>query len=58
VFECTTVVSWNIKDIVNEDTYEGTRSVNMEENRMTITVETPDMILGERRPEWLPPIAT
>jgi len=58
VFECATVVSWNMKDIVNKDTYEGTQSVNMEEGRMTITVETPAMILGEGRPEWLPPIPT
>jgi len=54
VFECDTVVSWNMHDIVNKDTYKGTWDVNTETGRKTITVETPAMIMGEGRPEWLP----
>jgi len=53
-FECDTVVSWNMKDIVNGATYRGTNGVNMRKGKKTITVETPAMMLGEERPEWLP----
>jgi len=56
VFECDTVVSWNMHDVVNEETYNGTRQINIAAGRKTITVETPAMIIGERRPEWLPSI--
>jgi len=55
VFECDTVVSWNMHDIVNEATYNGTREINIKAGRKTITVETPAMMMGEGRPEWLPP---
>jgi len=54
VFECDTVVSWNMHDLVNEATYKGTWDVNTETGRKAITVETPAMIMGEGRPEWLP----
>jgi len=52
VFDCDTVVSWNMHDIVNIDTYNGIREVNMAKNRKVITVETPAMMMGEERPEW------
>jgi len=54
VFECDTVVSWNMHDIVNEATYNGTKEVNMAADRKTITVATPAMMIGEGIPEWLP----
>jgi len=53
-YECDTVVSWNMKDIVNADTYRGINGVNMGKGKKTITVETPAMLLGEEEPEWLP----
>jgi len=53
VFECDTVVSWNMHDIVNETTYNGTREMNIATGRKTITVETPAMMMGEGRPKWL-----
>jgi len=53
-YECDTVVSWNMHDIVNAATYKGINGVNMKKGKKTITVESPAMLLGEERPEWLP----
>jgi len=55
VFECDAVVSWNMHDIVNSDTYNGMRGVNLSKGRKVVTVETPATLMGEERLEWLPP---
>ena len=55
VYECGTLVSWNFNHIVRKKTYSGAREVNMNNRYKVITVESPDILMGERIVPWLPP---
>jgi len=50
VYECDVVVSWNMKDMVNEEIQKALRNVNQKTSRKIIMVATPATMIGEEEP--------